>query len=451
MHQNIKTKPLVLIGIQTEMIFRDFSQSGAFDKIRQEMDICFVTTSQDLADRLTPYGPVIGSFRPVRFSNFLWDSSYQSRTIRMWRNAMGPLGKDWFQRKVKSSWDAKAKTGWFFNQTGLARLYEHVVRFLFRRINFRTMNLTPPRELSLVVVPTIVRDYFADELMRYAQRINCPSLGLQVNFDAFNVKSSIETPSHMAVWGEQSWYLSRLGAGLKDEDVSVLGTPRYVNYHKQPKQEARKRLGLGTQNPIWLFAGSTAAFQEISVLKKMDAMIADGRLPTDLIVLYKPHPKGQQDKNQPEFLPKDYTHIQLFAEPDGAKWTNLEVYPTLFSAVDGVITPYSTMALESALMGLPLLCVGYHDGEYSRYWDYAKRFFHLRVLQNRSFCLHCNTEDHLEDCLLQLAQMKDNKDIELDAKQAANSVLYQSDVPYDARLQKLMLTMIAKSNSLAER
>ena len=431
-------KKLVLIGVQTEMIFRDFSQSGTFEGIKQEMDICFVTTSNELAAKLKPYGPVIGSFRPVRFSNFLWDSSYQTKTIRAWRNSMGLLGKAWFQRKVKASWDAKSKIAWLLNVFHLGYWYEILIRFLFRLVNFRTMALKPPRKISLVVVPTIVRDYFADELIRYAQRIGAPSLGLQVNFDAFNVKSSIETPTHMAVWGEQSWYLSRLGGGIKTDDISVLGTPRYINYQQITKRDARKKLNLDSSKILWLFAGSTAAFQEIAVLKKIDSMINSGSLPPELIVLYKPHPKGQQDKNQPEFIAEHFKNVILFSEPGEGKWTDLEVYPALLSAIDGVITPYSTMALEAALMGLPLLCVGYHNGEYSRYWDHAKDFYHLRVLQDRKFCLHCNDRSHLESLLVKFVQMRGDREITLDAQQAAYSVLYQSDVPYKDRLLSLM-------------
>ena len=279
-------RPLVLFGIQSELVQRDFVDSGVLTYLRQHVDLCFVVATDKIATSLEPYGTVLGKNRPPPFSRFLWDSSYHANTIFHWERIVGRMGKRWFTRKNQPGWDIRTFAGRVAASLGMGNCYARFASLVFGLINWRSMSLHPERSLSLVVVPTTERDLFADELIRYARRVRVPSLGLQLNLDAFNVKASIEVPDAMALWGEQSWFLSRLGATIPADKLYLLGTPRYENYKKTEKTEARLSIGYDQEAIIFLFAGSTAAFREHQALHEIDLAICEGVLPKNIQIIF---------------------------------------------------------------------------------------------------------------------------------------------------------------------
>jgi len=255
-------KPLVVFGINNELVLRDYLGSGILRRLTREFDLGFITANPQIEQRLAEIAPVMGRHRSTFLSYVLWDTSYKTTTENRWEPVIGRFGRRWYTHKTEDGWNWRNRLVTAISSLGLAGAYSAAARKALRWINGGTVQANLPRKPDLVVVPTIVRDYFAEEITRFAHRIGSPSLALQVNLDAFNIKAMLEIPDRVAVWGEQSWYLCRLACHIPNERLSLLGTPRYEDYVPMDRDAARRQLGRPGDNPLLLFAGSTAAFRQ---------------------------------------------------------------------------------------------------------------------------------------------------------------------------------------------
>jgi hypothetical protein len=289
-----------------------------------------------------------------------------------------------------------------------------------------------------VLAPTILRDFLADDTVRWGRQKGLPTIFLQMNFDNFNIKVPTARADYVAVWGNQSWYIARMLHRYTEEQLSQIGSARLEIYakHRVDRATARERFQLPIDKRVILFCGATTVFDETRALKQIDEAIEDGRLSGDLIVLYKNHPKGLPVGTGEPFVPAEFKNVVPYDTLETGGWTDLAEYPYIFAAADAVMTPFSTMGIEAAMTGLPVMCVGYHVTR-PNYWMYAQ-FIHQRIYYDTNWCVVCRHEEDYLDSVRQLIDKIGDPDIAAEARGAALSIARQDHRTFGERLSEVI-------------
>lgn len=413
-------KPLLLIGLLHDYAARDFVDSGVLADLAREFRLAFVSSARLSLD-LVPYGPVvaqheIGTVRLLLYflAAGLWHMAVKRRFELNRRNALrqatfgvGPR----MERLIA-----------ILSLLHLSRPVAWVLRALLR--------LTAPRIIPegmtpmAVLVYTSVRSYFVDDIVRDARRRGVPLLALANNWDNLNTKSFLEVPPYFGVWGEQGFLIARLMYRLPPHRIFVIGAPRFEIYRRrQPTRlDARAHLNLPADRRVLLFCGAGVSFEEVSLLQELDAAITDGRLPQDLLVVYKPHPLRFARVAEKPFDPSEYKHVVLAPET-GRKLTKLDLYPDLLAAADTLISPFSSMIIEGARHGLPALCLGYNDpGHANHDWDRAAFNLHTYIIRHGDWAVVCGEREAFLATCQRLVTMIGDPKVAEGARAAAEAV-----------------------------
>ena len=190
---------------------------------------------------------------------------------------------------------------------GIPRFAQRLLRFLdhpvgralavpILRLYLKRTNPLPrfiEREYDVIVCVTSLKDALYEDVVRFGRARRIPVFAITQNWDNVNYKPLVERPDMLGVWGMQGYYVARLLHSIPHEQLMPVGAARMdVYFADLPEQDdARRELGLPTGRRILLFAGAGPQFEETSIIEQLDAAITDGRLPSDLLLLYKPHPK----------------------------------------------------------------------------------------------------------------------------------------------------------------
>jgi hypothetical protein len=399
-------KPLLLVALVHDYSARDLVDSGVLGDLAATYRLVFITSPRLTID-VSPYGSVVAQHRmsSLRFRVYflttgLW---HMVRKRRFNRTRSYTLRQATFGLSPRMS-----RTVDLVSRVGLARPVALFGRWLLR--------VTAPRLLPdstdpvAALVFTSVRSYFADDVIRDCRRHGLPVLAITSNWDNINGKVFLEDPPYLGVWGEQSFLIARLMHDLSPQRIFVVGAPRFEIYRRVrfTREESRRRLGVPLDARVLLFCGSSVPFDEIALLKELDEAIAGGRLPRDLLVLYKPHPIRFERRAEEAFAQTAFRHVKLV--PAGSReLTELERYPELLAGVDALISPFSTMVIEGAYFGLPALCLGYNDPGHANWdWQGTAHNLHVYLIRHGDWAVLCQRrDDFLPGCARLLALIGD--------------------------------------------
>jgi hypothetical protein len=258
-----------------------------------------------------------------------------------------------------------------------------------------------------------------DDTIRACRQQGVPLLGLQANLDNIATKTSQEIPPYAAVWGEASVLSCVYVHGMAPNRVFVSGSPRFEVHRNPPSREdSRARLGLPQDRRIILFCGTGVPFNETGVMAELQRAADAGELPPDLLILYRPHPNRdtwpfwETDKR----LARETEFIK-YAPVDPTGRDGVHFYSQLFAACDAVITPFSTMAMETAAYGLPVMCVAF-NGEQSRTpldWSSAVFDAHLTSFHHGRWSTVCTSMEMVAPSFRRLLENIGNPEIRQEA------------------------------------
>lgn len=415
-----QTKLRILMALRHDYAIRDFIDSGTLQLLSQRFDLIFLT-EKNISYDLSAYGAQLPCYElsglrrrlywlAAGFSHIHSKKGLEVRHRHLVERATFGVGPK-ISRLIQGC-----------STLGLAWPLGNLFRLLFR---YSARNHIPKNlPIQAIFVYTSVRSYFCDDLVIEARRKKIPLLAHVNNWDNLNTKAFLEKPPYLGVWGEQGFLIARLSYKIPPYRIFVLGAPRFDIYTQTPvnRETALKQLNLSTNHRIILFCGAGVAFDELSLLEELDNAIADGKLPADLHILYKPHPHYFARVNNKKFSDFSFKHISLFTS--GAQGlTKLAEYPALFAAAQAIISPFSTMVMEGAAHGLPALCVGYNDpGHANHDWGRAAFNLHIYIIRHANWSVICEQrEDFLSSCQRLVKKMGDER-VAIQAKGAAEFV-----------------------------
>jgi hypothetical protein len=309
---------------------------------------------------------------------------------------------------------------------------------------------------DLIICVTGLKDPLYEDVIRFGRARDLPVLAITQNWDNVNYKPIYERPDTLGVWGMQGYYIARLLHSIPHEQLIPVGAARMdVYFNDLPEQiDSRRELELPPDRPILLFAGAGPEFEETSIVEELDAATADGRLPSDLLILYKPHPKRGPRSHE---RPLDTTRLRnvRIIPPAGSGSVPVGRMPVLLRAVDAVVSPYSTMLLEAALCGRPCLAIAYDDPAHLGIkWETVRTYIHLVPLAFAPWALTCDEKAKIISDVSRLMKLTGQAELARRSREDALHILYHDGRDFGARVAeagiRLMKNVAAESVTAAD-
>lgn len=318
-----------------------------------------------------------------------------------------------YRQKIKLN-----RSPWFRLQVAaygqLARRWnvEELVRRAEKAFPVREDALTLLREVQpeLFFFPTLIHEQAEIELLKAARHLGVPSVAFPASWDTLTSKGFfLIPPDFLLVWGEESVRHAIEYHGFSADHVVATGAPHFDVYSAgapaEPRETFLSRRGIDATKRIILFAGTTISYWEDEPLqlRALSEAVASGEL-KDCVIWYRPHPRrAYRDVERLTGLPGVYVDDRVMRQKTSGvaaysvRREDLLHYRSLMDACVGVITAFSTMIIEAALMGKPSLVVGFGraDGTPGRLIQHAEYEHSREVLKTPGVTL-CRSLEELK-------------------------------------------------------
>ena len=422
--------PKILLAISADIYVRNYLRTDALSILQKHSDLDIIADKNlALATEVSQNPSFAGFFRlapetekrhHLLFNLLMWRHRKKSRTFlyRWLRNSHWHLierqGSLLSRALSAVAWFAKAST----NPHGIripvlaSPLVFPLVSGVLRRllpVNIDLQEYVTSKDYDLIIFPSAAFDSVSVDLARLGRRRNVPTLCLIDNWDNLTSKTVFwEKPDFLGVWGEQARQQAMSVHGFSVEQIHVLGTPRFDSYFAAREAPEVKR---HYEFPYVLFVGSAMPFDEIGTLHALDQILeSDPSIPTNLRVVYRPHP-WQQKRNSPAvFNSSDFSRVDLDLQmkaafdaglapetTDPAFQPELGYYPSLLRGAEAVVGPLTTMLLEASLCLRPVVALSYFDGYHP---NTGRRYFvHFEGMEKVPGFSFCNSISNLPEQL----------------------------------------------------
>ena len=222
---------------------------------------------------------------------------------------------------------------------------------------------------DVVLHPSVLDGVFINDLVGSCASRGIPLVVAMNSWDNPSTKRAVVgQPDRLLVWGPQTREHAMRFIGLSGEKAIAFGAAQFDVFAQAPRITREAFCiahGLDPARPVLLFAGSNARIDEFETLKAIDEAIETGALPP-LSIVYRPHPWGGGGAGGTRFGAAAFRHIAIdrtmraYLERVAAGDTAMSLPDyrdthDLLSAVDAVISPVSTILVEGALHGKPVV------------------------------------------------------------------------------------------------
>ena len=313
---------------------------------------------------------------------------------------------------------------------------------------------------DMVFHPTILQGYFINELVPACRSKSIPLVCLMNSWDNASQKAAATgCPDKLVVWGEQSRRHAVDYMGMPPEDTLIFGAAQFQVY-REAVVETRSQLcnlfGVPEGVPLLLYGGASKSVHETRHLEIIDQAITEGTLP-QCHVIYRPHPwRGELRTGEPDFFQCSFRHVTMdphmedyyrkitVARDDGFDLAEYKPTQKLLHLVDAVVSPFSTILLESILHGKPVLILAgdeYVDDEVRAIYRSFGSHLHIREFKGRGINWCQITASLIQQCTELLAQA-DEPDIEDALKETGRFFVETGGVSYGKRLVNLAQELV---------
>lgn len=435
-------RPRVLLELFNETAGKAVLHSGALDALVESADVDVIHAE--------PVAGLPGPFRRV----YRWprDARRERAWLFLYQLHLLPFTRLHYPERLQDPnlWQGlRPYVRRFFplvdNAVGRAILAPLLRRYL-AATNPLTTLITD--RYDAVVSLTGFKEPLYEDLMRYARARRVPVLAVTQNWDNINYKPLVERPDAVGVWGMQGYYVARLLHGFPHSALTPVGSPRLEVYFGPlpDRAAARRQLSLPAAGRLLLFAGAGPQFEEHSVIARLDAAIASGELPPDVTVLYKPHPRRTARRGERPLDVGRLRHVRV-VPPAGEGSVPVADMPLLLRAVDGVMSPYSTMLLEGALCSRPCMALGYDDADHAEVkWQTVRTYVHLSPIAFGRWAIHCADKAAVVVDTARLLALAGDDALLARARRDVEHVLWHDERPFGRRVYEAVTRMIGRAS-----
>ena len=239
------------------------------------------------------------------------------------------------------------------------------------------------------------------------------TLGLIDNWDNLSSRPTYQLkPKYITVWGNQTKKHAVKFQKYKENNIFVIGTPRFNEYFKKRNIEIKSNFKF----KYILFLESFNNFNNASLLKKLDNFINNNKKFKNHKIVYRPHP--WQRKNRTTIQEKEFKNLIL--DPQLKKnylsrnfstsfQPNIDYYSSLIKNAEIVITGPTSMLIEASIFYKKILLLGYNSKSSTPYSEELKNFEHLEGVEKFTNVRTVVKESNLINDLLDISNININK------------------------------------------
>jgi hypothetical protein len=407
----------VLIFIDYDILIRHFIKSNVFKDLSENHNVSYIF-HRDLTS--TKQG-IYSNILELGLSHFDYLEVSRKRVGRWYHLFVpGMLNKHRGTKNYKPAFEQIRMNHttkmwviyWILSWPGVLQTFSWALKkFLgvHKSLNDFLINERP----DVVIHPTLLAGYFINDLLVGCKSLDIPIILLMNSWDNPSNKAVVSgTPTKLVVWGEQTRNHAMEFLGLPESRIEMFGAAQfevYKNAVKESREELCVEFGVPSNIPILLYGGASRSFNETYHLQLLDDAIEHGKIPS-CHVLYRPHPwRGGLKNDEKSIFDVDLKHVtidphmekfyrKIVKQPTNQLYiSDYKITQKLLHLVDALISPLSTMLLESALHGKPALVMfvdAEPGSENSKMSDIIKKLVYFADFVNADGILNC---DRLED------------------------------------------------------
>lgn len=446
----------ILVFVEHDIIIRHFLHSHVFDELVRQHDVVFVfpeighkRVTSDLSKLDLGNAPV----RHLSVSNErlkIWQKLMLVDILR-WRPGSHYAAMRRFHRHAVGP-----RATMLFSVFALPGIFQFFLAWSHRRIKARPYRdldaLLDQERPGVLIHPSVLAGVFINDLVVASRSHKIPLIVIMNSWDNPSTKRAMAgQPDWLLVWGPQTRAHAARYLGTPRERVVCFGAAQFDLYRNPPRvgrQEFCRRHDIDPAVRILLYAGSSKGTDEFSHLCMLDDAIDRGELGRSLVV-YRPHPWGDGGKGGTRILDHHWRNVRIERTMRGylerVKTGSLGITTPdyrdthdILSSVDALISPLSTIILEGALHGKPVLCFLPDEDDTRSHYSLALPLTHFDDFFSEPCFLVARGDDALVSAARSLLEKIGDLDYSSALLKACGHFVSRFDEPYGERLLRFV-------------
>jgi CDP-glycerol:poly(glycerophosphate) glycerophosphotransferase len=456
----------IAVFVDHDIVLRHFLLSGVLPVLEAEHEVVWIFPDRHRRVTIDPATLPLGRYRTIAVSETRlhgYRRLYHATVLRRLRRSRdkGPIFAFWREALGRRSfW-----TSWCWSWPGTYHWYRR--RMLARIGDDPVLDaLLQEEKPDVLVHPTVLEGLFVSDLIRWGRVHHVPTVYLMNSWDNPAVKAvAVGAPDRLVVWGEHSRQVANERLGVPLEHLLPFGAAQFDVYRRPPREAPaayRARLGVPADRRLLLYAGSSKGLDETAHLLALEQAIERGEL-RNCSVLYRPHPWRASAEGEADFFALRWRHVAM--APDMAEYyrrhrersgiihlADYEDTHVTLAAVDAVISPLSTILLEAALHGKPILAYLPDEDVASNMALFSMaRTVHFRDFFERVDCLQCLRPEALVGDCRALLERAERPETASRLRRQCEYFVAPSERSYAERLDDLIRSLASSSLSGVKR
>ncbi len=336
---------------------------------------------------------------------------------------------------------------------GIYWLYKHWTRWQAAKDpNLTLRQLLAERRYDVVLNPSLPDGHYLDDLIVETQRVGVPLIYIMNSWDNPSTGPfGAGKPDLFVAWGPQTAEQAQTYQGMHPDRVLSFGAAQFEIYKRPPRIDRAEfcaRHSIRTDQRIILYAGGSLGTNEFEHLRLLEQAVAEGRY-GDAVIVYRPHPWGGGGNAGEQIIDHEWTHVRIEStmrayleslRRQGYHMTFPDVADThdVLSSVDCVISPLSTILIEAAMHGKPIMCFLPLEDVAARHFQTVYNLPHFRDLQTDPQVVLAKGRREMVDKVPQLFAMAADPEFPPKLAETCAFFVAKYDRPYGERLRELV-------------
>lgn len=318
--------------------------------------------------------------------------------------------------------------------------------------NLHLKKLIKKKKYDIFINPGIPNGLFINDLLVESKKEKIPLIFIMNSWDnPLFGRLGPGNPDLFLAWGPQTVKFAQKYMALPKEKIKDFGSAQFDIYRKKQKISKAEFLEINkisSTKKIILYAGGSLGTNEYEHLKLLENEIDKGNY-KDSLILYRPHPWGGGGNQGDKIFEEKWKHVQIedtmkqYLEGIKKKGYHL-TFPdysdthVVLSYCDCVISPLSTILIEAAMHGKPVICFIPLEDIEARHFQTVHSLPHFREFQNENNVILAKSRDELKSKLQILFEKTEDKNFSKKMKLMSTKYVSSFKTSYADRLLTLI-------------
>lgn len=452
------------VFIDHDVMIRHFLHSRVFDKLFATHDVDVILPPKGYKRvSLDPTAYLEGAkiiHLPIHnMSRSLWGRMMQVKVMRPRVDRFSlDLRRTW---RLVLPWKAELLHT-ILGTPGIFWLYKQWVNWQATKSpNLAMRKQLAEQRYDLVLNPGLPDGHYLDDLIIETRKIDVPLVYIMNSWDNPSTGPfAAGKPDYFLAWGQQTENHAQVYQGMSKDRIVGFGAAQFEIYKQPPRitrSEFCARHDINPDQRIILYAGGSLGTNEFEHLQLLEQAITDGKY-GDAVIIYRPHPWGGGGNAGEQIVDHGWTRVRIESTMQayldslrarGYHMTFPDYADThdVLSSVDCVISPLSTILIEAAMHGKPIMCFLPLEDVSARHFQTVYCLPHFRDLQLDPEVVLAKGRKEMVEKLPELFAKADDPDISKKLAKMCSFFVADHDRPYGERLCQLVEEIAVSSRA----